>query len=177
VIKPTYLNIFVPDDVKLICSPTCDNSTVSSNAAKLIKGKLARLPPQYSIQHHQKLTGTSSLRLAIDAIVYAKLSELAIVANLSISETCVGLICETFEWHEIKPKTIDLVEEIQLEIGCLRRKQIGNHHYWYWRYYTKRGHQSEVYMGKDRGNALAKVKAIGIPDDANPKHRHRCKIK
>jgi hypothetical protein len=172
-IKPIYLNIRVPESVRLICAAS-GNTTVSSNAAKLIGQKLSQLPNRYLVRKVSNLDGIRfNLPLAINAVVYAKLAELAIIADLSIGETCAGLICDTFEWDNLEPKPCVPCEIIALEIGCLRRKQIGNHSYWYWRYYTMSGKKTDIYLHKQLDRALAMAKSRGIPDDANPKHRRR----
>lgn len=63
--------------------------------------------------------------------------------------------------------------EIPLEAGYLRLKIIKNQRYWYWRYYTKQGKRADIYMGTDHDRALSKAKQIGIPEDANSKHKRR----
>jgi hypothetical protein len=174
VIKVSHLNIYVSESVRRVCAPTDSKSSLSSNASRIITQKLDEFPARYSAKLARDLEPpTFNLRFALGAAIYSRLSELAIMANLSISESCSALVCGAIEWSSLEQKPIVQVEEIPLPIGCLWGKTIGKGTYWYWRYYTRSGNRADVYMHKNRDRALAKARSIGIPEDANPKHRNR----
>jgi hypothetical protein len=56
-------------------------------------------------------------------------------------------------------------------IGCLQRKWVKDHQYWYWRYYDNRRKKRSVYLGKDYNKSVAKAIKIGVPTDAKPLKR------
>lgn len=69
--------------------------------------------------------------------------------------------------------------EYPLEFGMLKAKDratnTGTNRYWYWRYYNRLGKRKDKYMGKNLDRALAKVRAIRIPKDAQPQRRSKGK--
>lgn len=168
-----HLNIYVPESVGDICAAT-SGTTIASNAAKLIAAKLGELPEHYLAQADRHPdTPKLNLRMMLHNAVYAQLDRLSRAVDLSIAETCAALICGMIDCRSPDTPVPDREEDIKLPIGCLKFRRINNNSYWYWRYYKRDGHRADIFIHKCRGAAIAKVKAMGIPDDANPKYKNR----
>lgn len=115
-------------------------------------------------------------RIWLDPDLYNRIESVADRFGLNISGAIDALLWRSIIDLPAKFPDSNLAgksAETELPCGHLKPKHTKYGIYYYWQYYKREGDRADKYLAKNRDQAIAKARAIGMPEDANPKYHRR----